>query len=710
MKTSSLTQLSPRTMAPGKRTHRSVSPSSSPALPSKRTRLGSGNPVADQGEEAESVSGQGEAGQVREAREERAEAHDNDNEEPAGLPGIWTNGGGGPVVGGQFEGAGPSPGAFGHHQPPAPLARRPDLPLPRPSTLPARPPPQLPHPRPFVAPTGVHTPGQLPPRPPSLPARPSPAGHERRQHHQQQHQQYQQQHQEQQDQWQQGQWQQQQWQQQQWQQQQQLQQQQQWHQQQQQHWQQQEWQQHHHQPFLPSAPYGSQGFYSAGPQRAALPSQHHDYGSHHPARQQYPVAPSGDHHHYHHHHHHNNDDDDDEDEDEDLARAIAASLEDLQAAPPQAHDQQPASGYTFAAGVTSHSAHAVDEDGWELYDPAALVDVDLDNHDEQEQQEQQQDEPAGYLAAYQGWPQRQHQPAPAPVFPAPVSARAPAAAPGPPSLAPTHTRPPQPDPRLSLWRQENRRFAGTVLIEDREPAINRAKAAVHQSLLTEDGALRLTFFVDGSKIGGNQTLGGYGVVFRKGAASELLASPAVVSSDRRLYQQQDEKFPASESGGLRAKDFTICSWASKEVSALETSQLCQEAGQVSSKYLTCFWRWEVYDANLAEKAAIAQALHLAIQIADKGVVGSIEVFSDSQSCLGQIQRRSYQHGQKQGLDPLIRAIIWMSHYLKDKGCNVRLFWNKRCCALGPGLADAAAGAWQEEDRVLVDFGQERVPL
>ncbi|KAK3500546.1 hypothetical protein B0T13DRAFT_447224 [Neurospora crassa] len=45
-------------------------------------------------------------------------------------------------------------------------------------------------------------------------------------------------------------------------------------------------------------------------------------------------------------------------------------------------------------------------------------------------------------------------------------------------------------------------------------------------------------------------------------------------------------------------------------------------------------------------------------------------------------------------NPLVRAIVWQSHYLYDHGCTLDIRWHPRFCALGPALADAAASSWK----------------
>ncbi|KAK3335047.1 hypothetical protein B0H65DRAFT_553365 [Neurospora tetraspora] len=310
---------------------------------------------------------------------------------------------------------------------------------------------------------------------------------------------------------------------------------------------------------------------------------------------------------------------------------------------------QPVFGLTLAAVVTSHPAYVVDEEGWELYDPAALVDVPIEHDDEQQQQ-------------------------PVPSLPAPVPVPPPVS--GPPFSAPVNpgrgrfrrSPTPQPDPRLALWRQERRRFAGNVTIETHHPAVKRAKAAVHRPLQTPDGVPQLSFFVDGS-MGDRQ-----------------FVSPAVQSPEGERYQQQDVEHPAGESGGVRAKDFTIGSWSSEKV----------------------------FSPDMAEMAALAQAMCMSVNFLDspdpskKPTVANLEIFSDSRECLGFLQATKAHRAPKE-LRPIVKAIVWMSHYLKERGSSVQLFWNKRCCALGPGLADAAAGAWRD-NRGHIYYSQGHVDL
>ena len=109
------------------------------------------------------------------------------------------------------------------------------------------------------------------------------------------------------------------------------------------------------------------------------------------------------------------------------------------------------------------------------------------------------------------------------------------------------------------------------------------------------------------------------------------------------------------------------------------------------------WSFEkMYSSGQAEMAALAQSIDVATRVQEKNRAAKVQVriFTDSQECwhrlrggLGQKRERfSFRH-----TEPVLRAVIWLSHRLKIMGGDLEVRWNPRRCAIGPELADDAAG-------------------
>ncbi|KAK3396608.1 hypothetical protein B0T20DRAFT_463002 [Sordaria brevicollis] len=118
---------------------------------------------------------------------------------------------------------------------------------------------------------------------------------------------------------------------------------------------------------------------------------------------------------------------------------------------------------------------------------------------------------------------------------------------------------------------------------------------------------------------------------------------------------------------------------------------------------------DAFSVPILELAAISQGLETAIRLIDSNQppISALTIFSDAVQVLNRIKKGFIPKTSldKQSLwdqmaNPLVQTIIWQSHYLEDHGCTVNLAWNPRCCALGPAIADAAAGAfktWSEDE-------------
>lgn len=116
-----------------------------------------------------------------------------------------------------------------------------------------------------------------------------------------------------------------------------------------------------------------------------------------------------------------------------------------------------------------------------------------------------------------------------------------------------------------------------------------------------------------------------------------------------------------------------------------------------------------------ELAAIAQSLEVGIKLLDEHQPDSmkISVFTDSAQAVERLEYGILPLDSDEGslsrwsTNPLVRAIVWQSHYLYDRGCTLEIRWHPRCCALGPALADAVASSWKFWEKSL--FCQVNLP-
>ncbi|KAK3366352.1 hypothetical protein B0H63DRAFT_456289 [Podospora didyma] len=106
-----------------------------------------------------------------------------------------------------------------------------------------------------------------------------------------------------------------------------------------------------------------------------------------------------------------------------------------------------------------------------------------------------------------------------------------------------------------------------------------------------------------------------------------------------------------------------------------------------------------YSVAHTEMCAVAESLDIAIALIDEHKPESSEVlvFTDSTSVIKAIDQAGeepeYYTWQYAHLRPIVRAIVWQSHYLSERGCKVYLNWLPRCSTFLSWLADEAARRW-----------------
>ncbi|KAK1776474.1 hypothetical protein QBC45DRAFT_381255 [Copromyces sp. CBS 386.78] len=260
------------------------------------------------------------------------------------------------------------------------------------------------------------------------------------------------------------------------------------------------------------------------------------------------------------------------------------------------------------------------------------------------------------------------------------------------------------DPRIPLWKAETRSFKGTMFrhSESIATAIETAEAAQNGDLFV-DGAPQFAIFCDGSsentrfaQFHGDR--GGYGVVFR-----DPYESGDHIGIDLAPNRLQPEVFGKDDVWGV--KDFVILNWLNRKT----------------------------YSAEHAEISALAQGLEEIIKRVDRfgPPLSTLKIFSDSAACQNRIasgilvgdefmsggvgnnyinngsnvkaerkrKRKEVSFSDKH-TNPIVRAIIWQSHYLFERGCTIEIHWIPRNLTFGAYLADHVAGLWRGEGAVF----------
>ncbi|EGO51405.1 hypothetical protein NEUTE1DRAFT_113480 [Neurospora tetrasperma FGSC 2508] len=205
------------------------------------------------------------------------------------------------------------------------------------------------------------------------------------------------------------------------------------------------------------------------------------------------------------------------------------------------------------------------------------------------------------------------------------------------------------DYRIALWTQETREFAGRLILEPPEHARFSAQEACRGPLWV-DNVPRIIIFCDGSSkltplMTWEGTNGGYGVVLR------------------------DPWAAANEENGQVQEAFEVCSWSIQKM----------------------------YSSSQAELAAITQSIDTSLRLREKhrrAPKFEVRIFTDSKECWHRLRRGLNQRPERfsfRHTEPILRAVVWLSHRLKIMGGDLEVRWNPRRCAIGPELADDAAG-------------------
>ncbi|KAK3396607.1 hypothetical protein B0T20DRAFT_358005 [Sordaria brevicollis] len=262
------------------------------------------------------------------------------------------------------------------------------------------------------------------------------------------------------------------------------------------------------------------------------------------------------------------------------------------------------------------------------------------------------------------------------------------------------------DPRLPLWQEEDRDFRGNIIGEYSVLAKSEAIIASHGPLVV-NGVPQLSLFCDGSIVhppsrGWNP--GGYRVAFR----DPFLGTTPFVS------QVNPMKFATAP----RVQEHTQVE-AIEGLQALGAQVLSEDTGPESpvqvANWTTLAYASKTPSIGHIELAAISQALEVAIKLQKEHEPETmkISIFTDSKTAIERLEfgilplDSDEESRFRWSTNPLVRTMVWQSHYLYDRGCTIEIHWNRRCCALGPALADAVASSWKSWERER--FCQRDVP-
>lgn len=249
---------------------------------------------------------------------------------------------------------------------------------------------------------------------------------------------------------------------------------------------------------------------------------------------------------------------------------------------------------------------------------------------------------------------------------------------------------PSGDVRIPLFQNETRPFRGEIIITTRK--YGRAKKIAREAQrapLMVDGRPQFNIFVDGSYLSLTKGKGEKRDTFSRGGYGVAFRNP--------YHGQGDSEYDHGQHGEETwGNDKTHPELSAKE------DRLGRNEFNVRS------WRsHRVYSSRHAELAAVSQGLETVIAVAkrQKPSFGmSVSIFSDSKDVINRIARPPIPDTEEMtDADamsmPLVRAIVWQSHYLADEwNCKIKLRWLPRCCVLAHKPADHVAGWWRGADR------------
>ena len=246
------------------------------------------------------------------------------------------------------------------------------------------------------------------------------------------------------------------------------------------------------------------------------------------------------------------------------------------------------------------------------------------------------------------------------------------------------------DRRIPQWKKEKRSFKGTFTyprvksdLDSAGPAAAEAARAAQKSPLMVNGKPQFAIFCDGSsvyKLGSRRLKqeGGYAVVFRDPYDADKAATARASNAACTTMKSREED-------SIKIEDFTIRHWLSDRT----------------------------FGSGHCEMAALAQALEEVAKRIDQHQpqASMVKIFTDFEGNLGRIEKgilTTEADGLKRKrpllkidtsfyakiTNPFVQVIVWLSHYLSDRGCKIEMIWMPRNTTLGHKVADHMSYKWK----------------
>lgn len=266
------------------------------------------------------------------------------------------------------------------------------------------------------------------------------------------------------------------------------------------------------------------------------------------------------------------------------------------------------------------------------------------------------------------------------------------------------------DSNIGRWLDERRSYGGRILIDKDKMRARYDARRASQSPLIIRGVPQLVFFVDGSirrrssrSVEQGWSDGGYRVAFRNPFYPDTIP---FVSQDHNPIRFLEVKEIAELQEGIDNKY------------ELEEGEIYDGPSRLVDFTILCYGSRKVFSVPQVELAAICQAQQIGIRYIDKHKPKAcvVTIYSDATNVLKRIRAGFVQAAEGRAplslwyqlSNPLVQTIIWQSHYLESRGCELEIRWSPRCSALGPAIADAAAGAFK--DWPVEKFSQRDLPV
>lgn len=266
------------------------------------------------------------------------------------------------------------------------------------------------------------------------------------------------------------------------------------------------------------------------------------------------------------------------------------------------------------------------------------------------------------------------------------------------------------DSRIPDWKAETRPFNGTLFRHAGSiaTAIEAAETSQNGDLFV-DGTPQFAIFCDGSsessrfaRFYGDR--GGYGVVFRD--PYETVDGGAGLSPNRL----QPEVFGKDDTWGV--KDFVVLNWLSQKTYSSEHAEMCAVSQGLEEviKRVDHFGPPSSTVKIFSDSAACQDRIARGILVDNKFVAaagGNNGMTKGSNPYWSRKRKRKEASFSDKHTNPILRTIIWQSHYLSERGCTIEIHWIPRNLTFAAYLADHVAGLWRDASQPV--FSQANLP-